>query len=323
LKGIYKMFNDNDIKNAKEQLPALLAGFGNSSKAGFYFCPFCLSGTKKHKSPAVKINHSEQGELWAHCFSCGKNFDAIKIYQYINSCDFRTAVETLAGRPKPAKVFTPAKPSPQEQAQARNQNRQYLAKCFNCLHRSEHGEQGRAYIASRGISTTAAKAIGFGYDAKLKAITIPFCSCSGYAKRFISNSIKRYENSGKVDFSINVKALENEGFVYVTEGAFDAASIITLSRQAVALNSAAFAGSFCNHITTLKKENRLKAKIILALDADKAGKDAEKEIIKTLELLKVPYGILSFDLAKDANEELLAGRDALLAKLEWAENSIK
>ena len=89
--------------------------------------------------------------------------------------------------------------------------------------------------------------------------------------------------------------------VFVTEGVFDALSVIQCGGNALALNST---GNLSLLVDLLQKKPT-KATLLLALDNDKTGGLASKKLQQDLKLLDIPFQVayLSGEY-KDPNEHL-------------------
>jgi hypothetical protein len=73
------------LQAVRERLPDYVAAVTTKSRAGFYTCPLCGSGTGPNKSGAFRI----QGEKW-RCFSCGKSGDVLDLLGEVEGLpDFR------------------------------------------------------------------------------------------------------------------------------------------------------------------------------------------------------------------------------------------
>ena len=321
------MFDDTDIQKAKEKLPSLLevCEYIHRPYKELYICPYCNSGLKEKRTPALKINGNGINGLWAHCFACGKNFDAIQLYRDKNCCDFRTAVEALSkGNYTAAKrdfyaMLAPHQNERPKEELTKEQRRAYLKDCYSRLYHSPEGLPGMKYLLEgRKLSVGACQLLGFGYDNSKRAITIPFFNMEGYTLRYIHNTLKRYEANGHNGFSITFEKLKAPKPLFVTEGAFDACSILTCQKPAIALNSCANAKKFCNFL----KENleHIKAKIIICLDNDTKGQEASQLIASELQPLGVLHSVMELPEG-DPNSYLVKyGRTALTALLEAAEH---
>lgn len=65
---------DAALQAVRERLPEYVESVTTKSRAGFWVCPLCGSGTGPNKSGAFRI----QGERW-RCFSCGRGGDVLDL----------------------------------------------------------------------------------------------------------------------------------------------------------------------------------------------------------------------------------------------------
>ena len=119
----------------------------------------------------------------------------------------------------------------------------------------------------------------------------------------------------------NLSALYNEdnaeGAVFVTEGAFDALSVMQVKSTAIAINSASNADKLIRQL----EKRPTKATLILCLDDDEAGRRAARTIREGLDRLNISH--VNGDIcngAKDPNEALtrdgMAFRQAVTKAVE-------
>lgn len=102
--------------------------------------------------------------------------------------------------------------------------------------------------------------------------------------------------------------------VFVTEGAFDALSLLEIGMPAIALNSTSNARMLLEKL----EKKRTKATLILCLDADKSGKGATEILRQGLKRINISYSVVKFDGHKDANEALTADREAFTRAAQQA-----
>jgi len=73
------------LQAARERLPEYVGSITTKSRAGFWNCPLCGSGTGPNRSGAFKIT----GEKW-RCFSCGRGGDVLDLLGEVEGLpDFR------------------------------------------------------------------------------------------------------------------------------------------------------------------------------------------------------------------------------------------
>ena len=181
-----------------------------------------------------------------------------------------------------------------------------------------------AYLAGRGISLATAQRYGLGYDPAADPANAP--GGSGQAQHpcprliiptskahYIARRIdgggeyKKLNPKGSTPAIFNERALEAAQEVFITEGAFDALSVIEAGAAAIALNSTANAEALINRLA----QRRTDAALVLCLDNDEAGKAATVKLAEGLRRLDISF--IRADLCgayKDPNEHLTGNRAA-------------
>ena len=177
------------------------------------------------------------------------------------------------------------------------------------------GSPAESYVLERGISKETAERFQLGWDLqRLSAggaadlLVIPTSTNSFIYRRLDDgcDNTSRYHNSPGQTHFFNEAALTNATTpIFITEGAMDALSIIECRGEAVALNSTANV----NRLLRMLEQQKPSQKLIIAMDADDAGKRAQKELAEGLSKLSIPYYIVSdWNGCKDANELLVKSR---------------
>lgn len=188
-----------------------------------------------------------------------------------------------------------------------------------------------SYLTARGISTGTAAAYWLGFDPeadpaqsghRTPRIIIP-TSTGHYIGRSIDpntpKAFAKLNNKGGTPAIFNSRALYAQGVqeVFITEGAFDALSIIEAGAAAVALNSTSNAEKLIDKL----QERRTAATLILTLDNDDAGRKAADTLKQGLQRLNISY--ITADICgghKDPNEALTADRAAFIDAVERAQH---
>lgn len=209
---------------------------------------------------------------------------------------------------------------------------EYIAACMERL----HDQEAASYLQSRGISMDTAEKLYLGYDpawvspsvvkakqaagnewrpAPTKRIIIPSVNpdwtVSHYVARAVSNDVqKQYSkmNEGRAGL-FNMAALDAAGSdtVFITEGAMDAASIVEVGGNAIALNSTSNVDKLLKHL----EEHGTGAVVAVCLDNDEAGKKAAGILMDGLKRLNIKYVQPNIcGSAKDPNEALQKDREA-------------
>lgn len=293
-----------------------------SSGCSLYICPNCGSGSGQHKTGAVKYYPDTQ--RW-YCHRCRTLGDIFTIYELEHGVDFNAALRALAERlgmsvephsTKPARKCPPA-PAPMQSGSAPKDLSEYFAECRARL----HDPAAAAYLTERGISLETAVAYGFGFDPKADPagshrccprIIIP-TNCFHYVARsidpHIQSTYRTMNNRGATPDLFNRQALYAPGDepVFVTEGAFDALSIIEAGGNAIALNSVAND----RLLLTALRERPTNHPLLLCLDNDSAGWEACDNLAKQLHAGGVGFRDVCADICgtfKDPNDALRADR---------------
>ena len=313
------------------------------SKSGLFVCPFCGSGKGANGTGALKY-YEDTNEV--HCHKCGAHGDVIDVFEAVNGCDYNEALSLLADKRgividpyKPANAGrqqgtrkTPANDSTPNDAQEAQEGKQEASAAHNYMEyykeSREHlkDPEAAAYLQSRGISIATAYYYFIGYDPKAdpaqaghpcKRIIIP-SSNEHYTGRRI-DGVKEYAKvnvKGARPGIFNEQALYTGAqAVFVTEGAFDALSILEAGAAAIALNST----SNVKYLLERVKQYGTNATLILCLDNDDAGRKATQSLREGLQVLNVPY--LTADICagcKDPNEALTKDRAAFSHAIEAA-----
>lgn len=206
-----------------------------------------------------------------------------------------------------------------------------------------------AYLQERGIKVETAEAYWIGYDPAADPANAPGATGDGYRphpcpriiipttkahyvgrsinpgtpKIYVKMNPKRELGAGAPGI-FNVKALYAQDVqeVFVTEGAFDALSIIEAGYTAIALNSA---GNFDALIKQLE-QRRTAAALILCPDNDSDPRTAERvkkqfgTLAAGLQRLNIPHITANICAGyKDANEALVGNVDVFTEALEEAQ----
>lgn len=199
----------------------------------------------------------------------------------------------------------------------------YYQKCRASLSKTD-------YLKERGISEEVARKFGLGYDDHFiagsdqfgaqtiwQALVIPLSSGSYTVRNINPSDQDRYRKNGRLSF-FNVKALEKEGSIFITEGEFDALSLETLGCTAVSLGGTGNVRYLIEKISHLDI-NRSRT-FYICLDNDEAGQEAAKALAMGLYQLHIPYKRIDIAFPyKDINEALIHNRQALKERIDHLE----
>lgn len=295
-----------------------------------YICPKCGHGT--HGDGLTFNRGKTDGTLT--CFGCNEIGDVIDVYQAVYNCDYNTALNELAntlgitidGRNEDStrkQVPVKEKAIPAESATPA-ETKDYTQYYLDSIKRLAESQEAISYLQGRGISLETAQRLYIGFDAfsdprgigkKEPRIIIP-TSKSHYLGRAIRESDCKAPNVAGSKVSIfNGKALkQNEPFIFIVEGVFDALSIEELGYTAIATNSANHAKLVWEYIDA---NPTITSTFILLLDADDAGQKAQQKLLAELTKRNIkavegyqPAGV------KDINEALVKDRQSLARTLQ-------
>lgn len=297
--------------------------------------PFtCLNPEHPDKHPSMSYDKNRQR---CKCFSCSASYDIFDLigmdYGLTNAKDiFNKAYELYNITIDDPQHITP-QPAPKNRQKAGDYT-EYYKDAQDAI----QDPAAQDYLRTRGISKEVAAAYGLGYDAayntreedeqgqqvysKWRALIIPTGKDS-----FIARNIdtprepakkNRYRKKGASRL-YNVRALyESERPVFIVEGELDALSIIEAGGRAVGL------GSTSNYVKLLSllQKSKPAQPLILALDADKEGRETEDRLASQLTRFNIPfYRYNPYGAAKDANEALLLDREGFLLEIQAAEQA--
>lgn len=202
----------------------------------------------------------------------------------------------------------------------------YFAECRERLKRSP---EAISYLQARGISLDTALQYWIGFDPAADPaqsshptprIITPTCRTHYVARSIDPNTPSKWakmNNKGGHPAIFNAKVLQDSSTeaVFVTEGFFDALSILEVGAAAIALNST----SNASKLLDLLREKRTAATLILCFDNDDAGKKCTKTLREGLQRLNISF--VTADLCggyNDPNEALQGNRERFTAAVNEA-----
>lgn len=193
------------------------------------------------------------------------------------------------------------------------------------------------YLQRRGISAATAAAYWIGFDPAADPASAPGAMGDEYKahpcpRLIIPTSSGHYigrridgkhgfekmnpKDSTPAIFNARVLYAQEVQEIFVTEGAFDALSVIEAGAAAIALNSAANADALIKQL----EQRRTVATLILCLDNDDRGKQATETIRAGLQRLNIAFITANISAGyKDPNEALTGDKAAFIAAIEQAQ----
>lgn len=276
------------------------------SKGGLYVCPVCGSGTGPNSTGALQLS-KEGNHITCYARKCfgEKGEDTLGVLRKVWNCSETEVFKRIGiiksdGKPAPIREAAPKK-EPEPPA-PRADFRDYLGKCHAALMASPDAQ---AYLTGRGFTAESLERFGLGYDAEKKAVVIPYGRDGHY---YITRSIegKAYRKP-KTDEAgpeplYNAACLYagDASAVFVVESALCAMSIMQEGGAAVALN-----GTGSEKLLKQITEQPTQKTLVLCLDNDEAGKEAQRTFAEKLTAQGVPF--VEYNVAgkyKDPNEHL-------------------
>lgn len=197
-----------------------------------------------------------------------------------------------------------------------------------------------AYLKQRGISLETAKAYWIGFDPQADPANAPGamgttprryptpriiipCSKGHYIGRSISpqtaDHLKKMNNAGgkATEFFNGAALYDGSPEVFITEGAFDALSIMETGGTAIAVDSVNNAKALLEQI----KARPTEAALILCLDSDQPGQRATDQLAEGLKAMGLPFIDASASVNgshKDPNEAFTADREGFIKAVREA-----
>lgn len=301
-----------------------------SKGSNMFCCPVCGSGCGPNGTGAV--HYYADSRRW-YCHRCRTLGDIFTLYELEHGVGFNTALQALAEQlgtsvepysTKPARKCPPA-PTPAQSGSAPKDLSDYFAACRTRL----HDPAAVTYLTERGISLETAAAYGLGYDpnadptgshrycARIIIPTNRFHYVARSTDPDTQSTYRTMNNKGAAPDIFNRQALYAPGNepVFVTEGAFDALSIIEAGGSAIALNSA----SNGRLLLAALQERPTNHPLLLCLDNDETGLVACANLSEQLHDLDADFRDVCVAVCgetKDPNEAFQADKPRFIESVQ-------
>jgi replicative DNA helicase len=303
-----------------------------------YVCPLCGSGSGKNKTGAFTI--TPDGHSWK-CFACDKGGDTLDLIGYVEDIsDYKTKI-ARAGELFNLDIEAPAEYQKQDKIAQNidthtsthidtNTQTNYIA-----FYKEAHNHiKETDYPSKRGLSDSLLERFKIGYVAEWKhpnaqgnaptspRLIIPVTKNS-YLARDTRGTIPEYQQQyskqkvgGSHIFNGIAFTQSADQPIFVVEGEIDALSVMEAGGVAVGLGST----SNVKKLVAMLDGKKLERPLILALDNDSRGRQAQEGLKQLLQAKKIPYIIaeLTTKDAKDPNDMLVRDRGAFEARVEKA-----
>ena len=224
--------------------------------------------------------------------------------------------------------------APENGAQERTEGKADYTEYYKICRERINSPEVVSYLSARGISTKTAAAYWIGFDPQADPASAPggIGEIKHPCPRLIIPTSKRHYVGRRIDSvkdyaKINTKGSSPGIFnnrilyaqevreVFITEGAFDALSVIEAGAAAVALNSTSNAEALIKQLEKKKPA----ATLIITLDSDEGGRKAAQVMAEGLKRLEIPY--ITADICgqhKDPNEYLQQDREGFIKSVRAA-----
>lgn len=224
--------------------------------------------------------------------------------------------------------------APENGAQGRTEGKQDFTEYYKICRERISTPEAVSYLSARGISVNTAAAYWIGFDPQADPASAPggMGEIKHPCPRLIIPTSKRHYVGRRIDSvkdyaKINTKGSSPGIFnnrilytqevreVFITEGAFDALSVIEAGAAAVALNSTSNAEALIKQLEKKKPA----ATLIITLDSDEGGRKAAQVMAEGLKRLDIPY--ITADICgqyKDPNEHLQQDREGFIKSVKAA-----
>lgn len=332
---------------AKEYLVSYVESITEHSTKGnrrAYVCPICGSGTGRNKTGAFTI--TPDGLTWK-CFACDRGGDTLDLIGYVEDLNDYSAKVTRAGELFNLNIDIEAPVEYQKQdrtAQNTHINSSMHDKDTKTNYSSFYEEAHKHiketdYPTKRGLSEAILDRFKIGYVENWKHanapenvtgspfLIIPVTQTS-YLARDTRDKIPDYQKQyaktkvgGSNIFNGRAFIDDLDKPIFIVEGEIDALSIMEVGGVAVGLGGISNAEKLVNMLDGKKLERPL----ILALDSDSRGRQAQDELAKLLQAKKIPYTVaeLMTEDAKDPNDMLVRNRVEFEARVKEAIKNAK
>ncbi|MGI6120177.1 MAG: AAA family ATPase [Desulfosporosinus sp.] len=283
-------------------------------------CPF-----HSEKTPSFSIKREDN---IFRCFGCGEGGDAIDFVAK------HEGIEPLEAAKKIAAMYgidTAQNDNKRGAVQAsktmsadtktlnkvsKQSIKEYITACIGNIDKTD-------YFTKRGLNKDTITKFGLGFDEKKQCVVIPYSSDYTY---YQTRSIDGKEfRKPPTDIAgpeplWNEKGLMSTGIVFVVESPICAMSIMQCGEVAISTNGT----SGINKVTAAIKKKKPKCKVILSMDNDEPGQEAQYTLASVLAEEKMQFMQYNIsDDCKDPNELLIKDAKRLKTNIKRAKQEIR
>lgn len=338
-------------------LDSYLGYFLESDKQGTGFiCPQCGHGSRNSKRGLEKIPNSDLYK----CFNCGLSADIFKLLEIKESLNFTEAVKKIADSvnfefsinhfdykpiPKTEKQEikaddTQPKKDEVKEVEDEAQKAKHRERIIKSQANFSEDCEAMQYLQSRGFSFSTCKNYGIGFDTYYKSVIIPtsehsYIYRSIYSKnRGNSKDVKQHFFNEELFYKViakDVLGFDLKNYLFICEGWADSLSFLENECQSMAINSTTNKDKFLEIVKRDKNSFNKDFCFLLALDNDKAGKEATAEIMEKLNSKEFNFikcfDVTSYLLAyggnnyKDVNEAYVDNKEEFFKRVKKIHNA--
>ncbi len=290
---------------------------------GKYLCPLCGSGS--HGSGSTAAFSIEKDGVHGKCFACGFYGDIFDLTAQRDGITQAEATRALIERYQPGEArarssasddFTPYRATEKPAAvEADNPSAPAIAEEIRRYHAALKGSDGERYLMGRGLTDETLERFSLGYDAQRRRVTIPYNKQGSYydTRAIDPGAAMAHGNLKGVKMPMfNPAALYSGAPCFIVESPLCAISIEQEGGTAAAISGTAGVNRLRDQLSKRAPAGLL----ILSLDNDDPGREAQGKIAEMLETQGIPFiqANISGD-AKDPNELLQRGAGLLRASI--------
>lgn len=359
------------VERVKREVPCTVVPLTRAKK-NTYVCDVCGSGTGPNGTGMHYYPDTNKMACWGKCAADAgkksKDYDNIDLWMIHHKVDFKTAVKELAelgNIPLPDKGISGGKAAKSAPARTTTEPIKKEAETAQIKPKTDYSEYFRecaarledpaaiAYLDSRGISAETARRFNLGFDPEADPANKPGAAAGTWkphpAPRVIipmgkysyvgrrTDGKEGFEklnaDEGQIGLTVSNNFRKESGAVFVTEGGFDALSIMeaTPETRAISLNSKNNTDALIKAITADKDafingDTGEYWPIIICMDNDEPGRQAQSFLLSELKKLGLPCigTTLNAEPGEDPNDILINyGKEELRKRILWAVESIK
>ena len=319
---------------AKTLLADYLKDLGINTEKNFS----CIAGTHEDRNPSMSLNKKDH---YIKCFSCNEVFDIFKLVKlHTGITDFKKQLAYIDDwynkKTDISKNNSFIRPNTSSNLDKTTSSQiESLENLTDYFYRCHENLKDTTYLTDRGITDQQIlhdTLVGYDPNYKdIKAIVFPTSAYSCTYRNTDTSSSKRvlkHQHSEIFNRSAFINPKVHRP-IFVVEGEIDCLSILQAGGLAISIGGTSGVKLLVNTLKgelSLRKESLLNTDLILALDNDTAGSDANDKLVDELKHLSHIRFIVadSFKLyqgSKDANDSLLLNQDNFSKLLQYYETN--